>query len=347
MKKSLLALAVLGAFAASAQAQTSVTIYGSFDGGIRHQTNVDAAGNDRLTMGSTGTYNSNRLGFRGVEDLGGGMSARFNLEAGFNTGTGALNNANNQLFERTATVGIGGQWGFIDLGRQYTVAFRTIGAYDPLSYKFPGIALAVPATAGTRYNNDIQYTGTFGPLTARAEYALGEVAGATNSGSAKSIGATWAQGPFTVGGAYTLRETSVPAGAATSFENKHFTVGGAVKFGITRVAAGYANQKQDNAVGPDTENKWMWVGANFAVTPALEITPAYYRNKVENANATNTGAGLLSGKKDLYMLSASYALSKRTNLYALVDQARLEGPLRIGGVQTRQRDIAIGVNHLF
>lgn len=345
MKKSLLALAVLGAFAASAQAQTSVTIYGSFDGGIRHQTNVDGRGNDRLTMGSNGTYNSNRIGFRGVEDLGGGLSARFNLETGFNTGTGALNNTNNQLFERTATVGLGGQWGFVDLGRQYTVAFRTIGSYDPLAYKYPGIALAVPATAGTRFNNDIQYTGTFGPITARAEYALGEVAGATNNGSSKAVGATYAQGPLTFGGAYTLRDVA-PAGGTGGLDNKHWTVGGAYKFGTIRVAAGHADQKQDVVGAGRTESKWSWVGASFAVTPAIEITPAFYRNKVDAAAAAG------DGKKDLLMLSATYALSKRTNLYALIDYARLDGALRVttagvAGAQSRQRDIAFGVNHLF
>ena len=69
MKKSLLALAVLGAFASAAQAQSAVTIYGSFDGGVRYKTNVNAAGDNLTTVGSTGTYNSNRIGFRGVEDL--------------------------------------------------------------------------------------------------------------------------------------------------------------------------------------------------------------------------------------------------------------------------------------
>mgnify|MGYP005805723351 CR=1 FL=1 len=97
MKKSLLALAVLGAFAGAAQAQSAVTIYGSFDGGVRNLTNVNAAGDNRLTMGSNGTYNSNRIGFKGVEDLGGGLNAHFVLETGFNTGTGALDNAANRL----------------------------------------------------------------------------------------------------------------------------------------------------------------------------------------------------------------------------------------------------------
>src|SRR4026207_2440313 len=89
MKKSLLALAVLGAFAGVAQAQTSVTIYGSFDAGVRTAQDQNANGNSRTTRSSTGTYNSNRLGFKGVEDLGGGLNAHFPLKSAFNSGTGA------------------------------------------------------------------------------------------------------------------------------------------------------------------------------------------------------------------------------------------------------------------
>jgi predicted porin len=334
MKKSLLALAVLGAFAGVTQAQTSVTIYGSFDGGIRHQTNVDAAGNNRLTMGSNGTYNSNRLGFKGVEDLGGGLNAHFVLETGFNTGTGALDVANT-LFNRTAAVGVGGSWGSLDFGRQYTVAFKTISSYDPLSYKYPAIALAVPATAGTRYNNDVQYIGTFGPVTARAEYALGEVAGNNSAGASKAIGASYNEGPLALGGAYTNRHDTA------DLRTNHWTVGGAYKFGPARIAAGYADQKAAQTTGIDTRTKFSWVGLNYAVSPAWEITPAWYRQKVEGGVA-----GVLGGRKDLFMLSATYAFSKRTNFYALIDEARLKNALRVG-TQDRQRDVAIGINHLF
>jgi predicted porin len=339
MKKSLLALAVLGAFAGAAQAQTSVTIYGSFDGGVRHQSNVNAAGDSRLTMGSNGTYNSNRIGFKGVEDLGGGMNAHFNLETGFNTGTGALDNANNQLFNRTATVGLGGAWGALDLGRQYNVAFRTIAGYDPLSYKYPGIALAIPATAGVRFNNDIQYIGTFGPVTARAEYSLGETVGNNSTGSSKAIGAVYNEGPLNLGAAYTNRDIA-------TFDNRHWTIGGAYKFGPARVAIGHADEKQETVAGIDTRTKYTWIGLNYAITPAIEITPAYYRSKVNGG-----AAGALNGKKDLYMLSLTYAFSKRTNFYAMIDQAKLDGNSRIGGNaavnQDRQTDVAVGINHLF
>ncbi|WP_334190233.1 porin [Noviherbaspirillum sp.] len=333
MKKSLLALAVLGAFAGAAQAQSAVTIYGSFDGGIRHTTNVNAAGDNRLTMGSTGTYNSNRLGFRGVEDLGGGLKARFTLEAGFNTGTGGLDTATNTLFNRTAAVGFGGNFGFIDLGRQYTNAFLTIAAYDPFVYKFPGIASAVPATAGVRYNNDIKYTGTFGPITARAEYALGEAVGSVSRDSAKSVAGSYSSGPLAAGAAYTRRDIA-------GFDNDHWTVGGAYKFGPARVSVGYADQEQDvAAVAADAKTRWMWVGLNYAITPAVELTGAFYKTKVSGATP--------SGDRDLFMLAATYAFSKRTNLYAELDLAKNDGSLRPSARQDKQRGISVGVNHLF
>src|SRR3569833_1277636 len=83
MKKTLLALAVIGTFCGAAQARADVTVYGSIDAGLRNQTNTDAAGDSLLSMGSNGTYRSNRLGFKGTEDLGGGLNAHFVLETGF------------------------------------------------------------------------------------------------------------------------------------------------------------------------------------------------------------------------------------------------------------------------
>lgn len=340
MKKSLLALAVLGAFAGAAQAQTNVTIYGSFDGGLRRLSNVDAAGNDRLTMGSNGTYNSNRLGFKGVEDLGGGLNAHFTLESGFNTGTGTLNNTENRLFHRNAFVGLGGSWGSLDLGRQLNVAYQTTTTYDPMRSKYTAIAPASTIAAlGTRYDNDIKYTGAFGPVTVRAEYALGEVAGSTSTNASQSIGAVYAQGPLSVGGVYAKRDVA-------GFDLNYWSLGGSYAFGPARVYAGYVDQKQDTATGIDTKTKFTWVGLSYAITPAIEITPAYYRQKVDGGVA-----GALDGKKDLYMLSLTYAFSKRTNFYALIDYSKLDGALRVGGNaavnQDRQTGIAAGINHLF
>lgn len=333
MKRSILALALLGSFGYS-NAQTAVTIYGTIDAGVRHLTNVDAAGNDRLTMGSNGTAVTNRLGFRGVEDLGGGYNARFVLESGFNTGTGALDAANT-LFNRTATVGIGSPVGSLDFGRQYTVAFKTIAAYEPFSYRFPALTYAVPASAGTRYNNDVQYLGTFGPLTVRAEYALGEQAGSTVNGSARAIGAGYTAGGLSIAGAYTKRK---PAVGGVFRDNTHFTLGGAYKIGDLRATVGYADEEQETAT-LDTTSKFAWVGGEYAISPVVSVAGAYYRNKTETAG--------VDGKRDLFMIATYYALSKRTNLYAEVDRTKYSGTLVASPAQSSQTGISIGVAHSF
>jgi predicted porin len=367
MKKSLLALAVLGAFASVAQAETSVTVYGSFDAGVRYQSDVNRNGNSRLSMGSNGTYNSNRLGFKGIEDLGGGLNAHFTLEQGFNSGTGALNNTNNRLFERSAFVGLGGQWGALDLGRQFTVAYKTVGAYDPFNFKYSGIVPTSQASisAGTRVDNDIQYTGTFGPITARAEWALGEQAGSARNGSQQALGVTYANGPVSVGAAYTLRKPLVNGtGAApatgdvsSNQDNRDWTVGGAYTFGAARVAAGYARETQDLVAGGNTQQKNAWIGGSYDLTPALGLTAAYYDTKVDNIGGTSN-----NGKRQLFMVGSTYKLSKRTNLYADIDYSRFKGgligtgaavvssnqlPLSSAGGQSHLTGVSVGVNHVF
>jgi predicted porin len=337
MKKSLLALAVLGAFAGVAHAQSSVTIYGSFDAGVRYQTNQGAAGPDsdegRLTMGSTGTYNSNRLGFRGVEDLGGGMNAHFNLESAFNTGTGAHDLAG--LWRRQASVGIGGNWGSLDFGRQYSANFRTIGTYDPFNYKYTGIIPLATQGGITRFDNSIQYTGKFGPVTARVDYALGEQVGSLRDGSAIGAGVVYAQGPFTVGGAYTNRKV---ADAGDFSDHDNWTVGGAWTTGPFRVAAGYADSKLDLAAA-ESRTKDAWVGGSYNLSPAMALSAAYYLTKAE--------VGAADGKRHLGIIGLTYALSKRTNFYADVDYAKFKNASIPANGEDNRTGVSVGLNHLF
>lgn len=352
MKKSLLALSILSMFAGVASAQTSVVIYGSFDGGVRDLSNVATSASttgNKLSMGSGGTYNSNRLGFRGTEDLGNGMNAHFLLEQGFNNGTGGSDNAASRPFNRGAFVGLGGAWGALDLGHQYTVVFKTMVAYEPFSYNYPAIVPVVGASGGntsisnnpSRYSNDVQYTGTFGPLTARAEHSFGEVAGSTRTNSADSIGATFATAPFSLGAAYSKRKDGTTA-AAPTFNYDVWTVGGAYTFGPARVTAGYNKQKQATAT-VDTDTKLVWAGLNYDITPLFQLTGAYYRTKIQNA------AG--EGKTDMYMLGANYLLSKRTNFYADIDNKKFSGITRINAASVNPKDsqlgVSVGINHNF
>lgn len=363
-KNSFIVLTALGIFSSLSHAQTSVTVYGSFDAGIRSQQDVNDKGNSRTTMSSTGTYNSNRLGFKGVEDLGGGLNAHFTLESAFNSGTGAGDAT--RLFGRSAFVGIGGQWGALDLGRQYTVAYRTVGAYDPFNHKFTGItpAAQTSATAGIRVDNDIQYTGTFGPMTARAEYALSERAGGGSAGAHAAIGGTYASGPFAVGAAYTLRKpdirtaAQITANAAPVFQdNKSWTVGGIYTAGAARVAAGYASETQDMPTRGDAQQRNAWIGGGYKLNPAVDLIAAYYHTRVDAGMA---GAAS-DGKRGLLMVGATYALSKRTNFYADIDYAKFKDglagtggnpssgqlPLASPRGQDSMLGFSVGINHVF
>ena len=377
MKKSLVALAIFGAFAGVAQAQSAVVIYGSFDGGVRQIDNVDALGNNKTSVSSTGTYNSNRLGFKGTEDLGNGMNAHFNLESGFNTGTGTsdsigASNSTARLFNRTASVGLGGAFGSLDFGRQYSISFRTIGAYDPFNYKYTGIIPLAGAAAGgtslvgagttasnfggTRFDNDIQYTGTFGAITARAEYAPGEVAGSAKSRSAAAVGLSFAQGPFSAGAAYTEKKVS-PAFTATgaNFDDKSWTIGGAYKVAAFRVSAGYNNEKIKGAFNTgvaavgNASQRISWLGGSYLVAPAIEVTAAWYHTRLDTPAAT-TAFLSTKGTKDLAIVGVTYALSKRTSVYGDIDVTKLKGnQVMVSGASSEDRTtgLSIGVNHYF
>ena len=125
MKKSLLALAVLGAFAGGASAQSSVTLFGVVDVNARY---VDNGGGKQYQMGQDG-INSSRLGFRGTEDLGGGMAASFWLEGAINPdiGTSRLAKAGSAV-RRSACPASSVK---SRLGRDYTATFWNATIFDP------------------------------------------------------------------------------------------------------------------------------------------------------------------------------------------------------------------------
>ncbi|WP_020653095.1 porin [Massilia niastensis] len=350
MKKTTLMFWLTSMAAASGHAQPNVTVYGSIDAGLRYQTNVNAEGDGLLTMG-TGNYYSNRLGFRGSEDIGGGNKLRFTLESGFVSKSGALDNSNGVLFNRTASVGIGGKWGNIDLGRQYTIAFRTEKFLDPFDHHYTGIVplssgagttlpeaartagLGASSSSGTRFNNSVLYSRTSGPLTLQVQYAAGEIAGDTSKGSAQAAGFMYAGGPLLLAATYTQKET------AAGFDNHAYVAGGGFKAGKATVKIGQSRERQATASAGEYRNQTTWAGISYDVTPAVEVALAAYRSRFTSL------AG--NGQRELLILGASHAFSKRTNLYAELDLNRYEGALVPASGQQRQRGASFGINHLF
>ena len=199
MKKSLLALAAMSAFAGAAQAQSSVSVYGLYDGGYNNSVRTTTIGTAAATVISNSNMEGNqqtssRLGFRGSEDLGGGLSANFNLELGFNPGTGSVDtvtlNSNAHQGQsdsvRTSVVGLSSKaLGEIRIGRQLSGAF-VVGAGDIFagSNMVGDIVASSHAGAGatnttntriyqeaTRMNGVSYFTPNFSGFTARLDYS--------------------------------------------------------------------------------------------------------------------------------------------------------------------------------
>jgi len=206
MKKSLIALAVLAA-AGAASAQSSVTLFGIVDATIQR---VDNKGGGSVTRLHNSGESSSRLGFRGTEDLGGGMSGSFWLEAGVNNddGTGQTLSTNNQfagasgtalvagageagrntrasngtglVFNRRATVSLAGGFGEIRLGRDYTPQFWNLTVFDP--YGTVGVGTnqmlnsIITGPTAVRASNSIGYflPGNLGGFYGQLQHYRGE-----------------------------------------------------------------------------------------------------------------------------------------------------------------------------
>jgi len=357
MKKSLIALAALASFAGVASAQSSVTLFGIVDATLAfgHGT---ASNKTQLTNSG---YNSSRLGFRGTEDLGGGMSASFWLEAGLNNddGQGAATNSNNQAtgagaavagrqgltFNRRSTVSLAGGWGELRLGRDYTPQFWNLTVFDPFGTNGVGTTQTlnsiITGVTAVRASNSIGYflPGNLGGFYGQVQYYLGE----NNSNAANKDDGTgyglrfgFANGPFNV--ALALSRTKYAAG-----DVQQNNVAGQWDFGVAKLMGEYSFDK--NEAVTSGKGKGYLVGGLIPVG-AGEIRLAYSRYKVELAAATPTA------KK--WAIGYDYNLSKRTVLYttyAHVSNSGGAGQALNGATLTSTNDsstgLDIGIRHAF
>lgn len=342
-------LAVLSLCAGAAHAQSNVTLYGSLDGGLRNVVNATKAGGAALTMASNGTYDQNRWGLRGSEDLGGGLKAVFDLEAGYILATGALDNANNVLFNRRSTIGLQGAFGEVNVGRQFALQHYLIKDFEPFDFRYLSITEASGVTNGNtsgRDDNQINYTGTFGPTVFRAEYALGGVAGSVNEGSTRAVGFNYRTHTFKFGLGYTHKAKQLVAGAGPYYDDNEYTAGGAYTLGPVTALGGWSTNMQNTATvaGGSIKNQYLWGGVRYQVNPFIEIIGAFYDNKNDTAGIT--------GRKDVSILSVTYNLSKRTILYADVDYTKFKGGMITNvalnpSTHPSQTGVSVGINQRF
>ena len=332
MKKSLIALAVMAASGA-AMAQSSVTLWGIVDLSYR---SVSQNGTTLATMAQDGIASS-RLGFRGTEDLGGGMKASFWLEGALqpDVGTSAA-----LQFQRRSTMSLEGGFGELRLGRDYTPSFWNHTVYDPFGTNGVGsslntfTALGSGASTLVRANNSIGYfTPTMGGLQAQVMMSVKESKDANTANEYTGIRVTYNAGPLSAAVA-TASEGSTSA--AASF--KRTNVGVAYNMGVARPMFQYTTAK----FGASKVNHYL-VGA---VVPmgATNIKASYVRSNYTGANDANQLA-----------IGADYNLSKRTAVYATYARISNDGAATYsvpGGVGAAaaggsSRGFEVGMRHSF
>jgi len=313
MKRSLIALAAL-AVVSAASAQSSVTIFGVVDAAVSIG-NGDTSNKTALTNSS---YNSSRLGFRGVEDLGGGLKASFHLEAGVqnDNGAGAATNVNNQAtggalagmngsqgltFNRKSVVSLMGGMGELRMGRDYTPQFWSFTVYDPFGTNGVGTTQALNSSAGgvtiVRASNSIGYISpTMSGFGVWAQTYFGENASsaASQAGDGSAIRVSYDQGPLSL--AFAVSKTTTGAGTDVTSTN----VGGSYNMGVAQLMAFW--NKDANTGAKDVTG--YTIGALVPVAPAGTVRVSFSNS--DNGNGAKT---------DKFALGYVYDMSKRTAVY--------------------------------
>jgi predicted porin len=357
MKKSLIALAVLAA-AGSASAQSSVTLFGIVDATLAWGRGSGVGASDKFQLTNSG-YNSSRLGFRGVEDLGGGMSASFWLEAGVNNdnGTGAGTNTNNQAsgaapaaaggqgltFNRRSTVSLSGGWGEVRLGRDYTPQFWNLTVFDPFGTNGVGTTQAlnsiITGVTAVRASNSIGYflPPNLGGFYGQFQIYRGEnnQTGAVTEDDGNGMGLRigFASGPFNVAAAISRTEYA----AGDVHQNN---IGGQWDFGVGKLMAEISRDKNGAVKG----RGWL-IGGLIPVGPG-EVRVAYSRYTTDVVVGTDPAT-----RK--FALGYVHNLSKRTALYATWAHVRnnaaaasaLNGAVTAAGSNSSGLDL--GIRHSF
>ena len=360
MKKTLIALAVLGTCAGAAYAQTNVTIYGTVDTGLIKETGSD------VRMGSN---EDSRIGFKGTEELGSGMKATFQLERRFSLNNGTKFSGNNALdilqgadpegedgveWQGAAIVGLQGEaWGAVRLGRVNDIAIENFGALDPFAYYGVGSAMGgYNILYSEELANTIRYDSpSWAGFGINLSYTLGhETHGAENriyddyGNDGFGIGLKYDNGPLMLTANYDR--------LADSDKSWLWNAGGAYTYQGFKVSVGYQSTKVKSAamnvltgLDADVDQKDWLVGLQYNTGPHT-VKFSYNRGEVESHTKYD-------GKANKYSLGYTYDMSKRTSLYAMVaytdsDNDSVGEIYNSNGVADDSvTGVQIGINHKF
>lgn len=355
-KKLVLAISC-AAFSTGSFAQSSVTLYGLLDEGININTN--AAGQHQYYMAS-GVLSGSRWGLKGAEELGGGFSAIFTLENGFNVESGRLAQGG-LLFGRQAYVGISSkQYGSVTMGRQYDSVVDYLGPFEA-GDQWGGYISAHPADIDNfnnayRTNNAIKYTSAnYGGLVFGGLYSLGGFAGQPTRAQVFSLGGSYTSGPLALAIAYlnarnpnaglfatasqtpltpaTANVTSpVISGYTSARTYQVIGAAGAYTIGAATIGATYSNvafrglgDTRDSGPNPNRYSGTATfnnaeLNLKYQFTPALLGGIAFDYTKSNGPDGSNGGAKYLQ-----YAAGIDYFLSKRTDLYGIAVWQKASG----------------------
>ena len=368
MKKSLIALAVLAASGA-AMAQSSVTLFGIVDTNVSYLDGVsNAAGTNtdsKYGIGTSGNATS-RLGFRGVEDLGGGLKAGFHLEGEI---FGDDGNANGFNFQRRSTVSLMGGFGEVRMGRELTPSYSKTSSYDLFGQtgigQFMGwrdwasnsdfgaaLTTAVPTAdaSNVRSSNMISYyTPNFGGLTAGLGYGFDEQ---TTGKAGRYVGGyvAYDNGPLSLAASYDQRDlvlnVGVPVVGSAVLDRDTFTLGGSYDLNVVKLNA-IVQQSKYKALGESEKVNAYALGVSAPVGAGeVKLQYALYDNKLIESKAHQISLGYV------------HNLSKRTAVYGTVaymdnkDASKLNLSAKgLGTIDARAGDsqtgYQVGIRHAF
>ena len=300
------AMALLVSAAAAASAQSTVTLFGIVDIAAR---NVKT-GDNSMTSLASGGINTSRLGVRGTEDLGGGLTAGFWFEAGFNADSGTQSDTT-RFFNRRSTASLTGSFGEVRLGRDFTPTYTGYSDFD--TFGDNGVAAGskffqkhgTTVDTNTRADNEVSYflPGNLGGFYGQVSAAAGE-----GTSGKKYMGGRggYAAGPINVSLAY--GQNTVTALTGTSDDKyKVTTLGASYDLGVAKLL-GYYSENKYASLKAATYN----LGAIVPVTPLASLKLAYTKL---NASGALNGKSSDANDASQVALGGIYNLSKRTAVY--------------------------------
>lgn len=317
MKKSILALSLLGAFSGAAFAQSSVTIYGVADVGVQGT----SAGAGKKAMVTSGQEGGSRLGFKGTEDLGGGLKANFVLEMGVKVDTGESDQG--RAFGRTTLVGLSGDFGSVNIGRDKTTTLKFFDKHDPFGSALVNngngtralyfVAGKTAQDTNGRVSNAIFYnTPDLSGFTANVSYGAGEVT-ADNSAN-RSVGLTAGYKVDALEVGYNYAKDNVVGNAISAN-----TVAASYDFGVAKPVFIFQKQKDDKGL----DRKIYTLAVSAPVTATGKVLAGF--TKLSDSAAAS----------DVKQFNIGYVhgLSKRTDLYTAYAYSKQDAKASIVSAQ--------------